>query len=235
MKNSLIDNTILILCKEISLMPKENVSWKNMSEEDLLFEIAICIFSSQDIFEKAIAMAQKLKDNHIFSNINYNEIEYKIKIILSNTLNYKKNNIIYYFKPRFKNRNSKLLTNTIKNIYGNKITIKTILSTSTNEKDARNKLINYICGFGPKQSSLYLRRIGFCDNLAILDSHIIDYLYLNYGFSINKNSLSKLDYYEKIEEKFHNLAKDLGYSIACVDLATWITMRVAKREAMLWA
>lgn len=57
MKNSLIDNTILILCKEISLMPKENVSWKNMSEEDLLFEIAICIFSSQDIFEKAIAMA----------------------------------------------------------------------------------------------------------------------------------------------------------------------------------
>ena len=41
------------------------------------------------------------------------------------------------------------------------------------------------------------------------------------------------DFYEEIEETFREVAADFGHSLGCVDLATWLTMRVAKRDALL--
>ncbi|MEA4967094.1 MAG: hypothetical protein VB048_03105, partial [Bacteroidaceae bacterium] len=57
-------------------------------------------------------------------------------------------------------------------------TIKEILINAETSSEARNSLISICVGMGYKQSSMFLRNIGFCFDLAIIDTHIIDYLKL---------------------------------------------------------
>ena len=130
---------------------------------------------------------------------------------------------------RFQNRLIQSFSKTVANIYGTGTTINQILFDSIDCNDARLNLIQNVCGFGPKQSSLYLRRIHYSDNFAVLDTHIIDYLKLNKLVSTSKSSLDFHSYLD-IENIFLEHAKQSGYSAGCFDLATWITMRVAKRE-----
>ena len=100
-------------------------------------------------------------------------------------------------------------------------------------KNARKALMLNVCGFGPKQASLFLRRVGYCADLAVLDVHVLDYLHLAHGVRIPPGQLGRLSGYEKIEDTFREIATRFGHSLGCVDLATWLTMRVAKREAYL--
>jgi len=90
-----------------------------------------------------------------------------------------------------------------------------------------------VAGFGPKQASLYLRRIGYCADLAVLDIHILDYLRLSQGSAPQPSYLSRISSYELIEAEFRDIANDFGFGLGRVDLAMWITMRVAKREARI--
>lgn len=94
-------------------------------------------------------------------------------------------------------------------------------------------MILSVWGFGPKQASLFLRRVGYCADLAVLDVHVLDYLHLTRGLRIAPNRLGRLSCYEEIEDTFREIASRFGHSLGCVDLATWLTMRVAKREAYL--
>jgi N-glycosylase/DNA lyase len=94
-------------------------------------------------------------------------------------------------------------------------------------------LVAAVSGFGPKQTSLFLRRIGYCSELAVLDTHVLDYLRMACGIRPKPGALSRLSSYEYVENEFRRVAKEFGYAVGCVDLAMWVTMRVAKREAMV--
>ncbi|WP_419600764.1 hypothetical protein, partial [Thiolapillus sp.] len=98
-------------------------------------------------------------------------------------------------------------------------------------KEARELLVKNVWGFGPKQASLFLRRVGYCAELAALDTHILDYLRLARGIDPKPSALSRLASYERVEKEFQRVASDFGHPVGCVDLAMWVTMRVAKREA----
>ncbi len=50
---------------------------------------------------------------------------------------------------------------------------------------------------------------------------------------IAPSRLGRLSCYEEVEDTFREIASRFGHSLGCVDLATWLTMRVAKREAYL--
>jgi N-glycosylase/DNA lyase len=95
-------------------------------------------------------------------------------------------------------------------------------------------LTKNVIGFGPKQASLFLRRIGFSSELAILDTHILDYLKIARGIAPKLSTLSSIMGYEKIEHEFVNIAAEFNHIVGNVDLAVWVTMRVAKREMILW-
>ncbi|HNZ32377.1 MAG TPA: hypothetical protein PKJ25_09790 [Smithellaceae bacterium] len=229
-----LDQTIRKICEEVKCMADEKTEWRNLSEEALLYEVAVCIFGSQMVYEHSIAMVDFIKKKGMlceaaFTN-NYNQYEENLRALLSEPLNIEKNGISRKIKPRFKNRLSKLLTRTIQNVYGNEITIKYLLNSAANSLHARKLLVNKIFGFGPKQASLFLRRIGYCSELAVLDTHILDYLKISSGVDMKATALSKLTWYEYVESAFKRISDDFGYSVGCVDLATWVTMRVAKRE-----
>lgn len=238
MNIELLNSTIDEMCLELSKKEHMGIDWQTLSEDELVREIAFCIFGSQMLFEQASAIVDHLFNLGLFSSINSvnNWEKYESSVInaLSTPLEYTgRNNEIRLFYPRFKNRISSLFVSSMRNLQNKGITIRDILLSSKLPKVVRKSLVEYIVGFGPKQSSLFLRRIGYSSDLAVLDVHIVDYLKLTKRISIQKPKLGLISYYETVENEFSIVAKEFRHPLGCVDLATWITMRVAKQEGYI--
>lgn len=238
MSVAIINQTIRAMCLEVKAQGSSLQDWQLMTEDELLYETVICIFGSQILFEMAVASADRLRELGLIRpglrGKSVEEFERHVADVLTDSLpmtNGKGD--LRWVRPRFRNRLASLLTSTIVEIYEHHQSIKGILLSARNAKEARELLTQHIWGFGPKQSSLFLRRVGYCADLAVLDVHVLDYLQLARGISLSPSKLRRLSFYEEIEETFREIAVDFGHSLGCVDLATWLTMRVAKREAFL--
>lgn len=235
-----INQTIQEMCLEVANIPQTKMNWRRLSEELILYEAAVCIFSSQMIFEVAEAAAKRILDFGLLRRryLTGDFPDYKMLLLdawseplmVANRAGF-----VREVRPRFRNRLASLLGDTINYIHRRGSSLRKILATALTPCHAREMLVKTVWGFGPKQASLFLRRIGFCSDLAVLDTHILDYLRLAKGFAPKPSTLARLPSYEEIEKEFSCIASEFGYSIGCVDLATWITMRVAKRETSLWA
>jgi N-glycosylase/DNA lyase len=235
----ILNRTIQEMCIEVNALCDKQQNWWEFTEEHLLREAAVCMFSSQMIFEvaeasvNAIAKKGLLEGGYVYGCA----ADYKSQLVsvLSEPITVKGNmGKSKKIRPRFKNRLASLLTTTIQNIHGQGSSLRKILANAKSAKHAREILVDRVWGFGPKQASLFLRRVSYCSDLAVLDTHVLDYMRLARGVDPKPSSLSRLSSYESIESQFENIALEFGYSVGCVDLATWITMRVAKREAKLW-
>lgn len=233
---AIINRTIRAMCHEVKAQSGALPDWHRLSEEELLYEAAVCIFGSQLVFEMAVATADRLRETGLLRPRSFraDRIAFESRAVdaLSEPLAMAgKDGAVRYARPRFKNRMASLLATTVEEIYGNDRSIRGLLLAAGDAKEAREDLIQHVCGFGPKQASLFLRRVGYCADLAVLDVHVLDYLQLARGLSLAPSKLGRLSFYEDIENTFREIAAEFGHSIGCVDLATWLTMRVAKREA----
>lgn len=233
-----IDSTIRLLCREIAAAAVTPRDWQNRTEEDLLYEVCVCTLSSQTLFEVAEATAQYLRTRGVLrasapemSSTAYQQI---IADSLSNPVEVPLSGGVKKVRPRFRNRAAALLAATLESVYGRGTSLEELLFSAPCPTAARRILIKCVHGFGPKQSSLFLRRIGYCVDLAVFDIHILDYLTLVRGMKIDRRRVTVLAYYEQLEREFKRIADEFGHPIECVDLAIWITMRVAKKEAHLW-
>jgi len=90
-----------------------------------------------------------------------------------------------------------------------------ILKTSKNEDEIREWLVENIKGLGYKESSHFLRNIGF-KNFAILDFHVIDVLE-KHGIVRDPKPLNKKRYL-KIEEKLREIGKKTDLNMEKLDL-----------------
>jgi len=235
---AIINQTILEMCLEVKSQTSPMQNWQMMTEEELLYEAAICIFGSQMVFEMAVATADRLRELKLLQSPPRGKrvaaIEQQVVDALSAPLPIPtREGAQRWVRPRFKNRLASLLATTIAEIYGKSRTIRGILFDAKSAREARETLTQYVWGFGPKQASLFLRRVGYCADLAVLDVHVLDYLKLARGLSLPPSKLGRLSFYEEIEDIFREIATDFGHTVGCVDLATWLTMRVAKKEAFL--
>lgn len=84
---------------------------------------------------------------------------------------------------------------------------------------AREWLVKNIKGLGYKESSHFLRNVGYFD-LAILDRHILNLMTEDGILREKPKSLTKKKYLE-IENEFRQLASKLGMSCAELDLYMW--------------
>ncbi|MHA6846522.1 hypothetical protein [Ralstonia syzygii] len=238
MNMAIINQTIRAMCLEVKAQGSQLRDWRLMTEDELLYEVAICIFGSQIVFELAVATADRLRELGLIRTDlrgkSAEEFEQRVAEALSDPLPMTNSvGVQRWVRPRFKNRLASLLTSTIVELYEHSQPIRGFLFSARNAKEARELLTQHIWGFGPKQASLFLRRVGYCADLAVLDVHVLDYLQLARGMCFSQSKLARLSFYEEIEETFREVAADFGHSLGCVDLATWLTMRVAKREALL--
>ena len=232
-----IDRTIHALCTQIKETDHESVSWHHLTEDHLLREACTGVFSSQMIFEVAEAAAARIVHQRLLTRSQSAPIrsahERLLRAALSPPLTVSVNNRLVRVRPRFPNRMAHLWAATTATLRSQRQSLHRLLRSSHSPRDARRRLVSIVCGFGPKQASLFLRRVGYSAQLAVLDVHIIDYLSAARGVRVKPNAISRLPGYELIEDEFRRLADEFGHPVGRVDLATWVTVRVAKREA-LW-
>lgn len=98
--------------------------------------------------------------------------------------------------------------------------IKDILSKCKNESDAREWLVENIKGLGYKESSHFLRNIGY-KNFAIIDFHIVDILVDNCLIERPKSKCLTKKRYLEIEKVLKKFGDDVGLNQAELDQYLW--------------
>ena len=96
--------------------------------------------------------------------------------------------------------------------------IKEKILSFKDKESLRLYIINNIKGLGPKESSHFLRNVGY-NNIAILDKHIINVLSEHNIIERPKN-LNKQRYLD-IEKRLEELAKATSLSLGELDLYLW--------------
>ena len=154
--------------------------------KDYFYELCFCILTPQSNPKKCYEAVKILKQKDFLNN-NFN-----IKSILKT-------------RTRFYNNKAKYLLE-FKEKY---ITIKKNLKE--NPKETREFLVKNVKGIGYKESSHYLRNIGY-RNLAILDRHILKNLKNLKVIKEIPKPLTKAKYYG-IESKFKDFSKKIKIPI----------------------
>jgi len=88
----------------------------------------------------------------------------------------------------------------------------------TEQKKLRNWIAENIKGLGLKESSHFLRNIGF-DDCAIIDFHIVDLLVSHLIIERPKTLTKKR--YQEVEQVLEKIAQIQGISLAELDLYLW--------------
>ncbi len=172
------------------------------NDERIFSELAFCLCTPQSKAKNAWAAITSLNKN----NLLLNGTSEQIKPFL-NSVRFNGNKSKYIVEAR----NFFLQDGILK--------IKSRLSSLSPEQ-SRAWLVENVKGFGLKESSHFLRNIGFGKDLAILDRHILKNL-ARYGVvkEIPK-SLTRKNYLE-IEQKFIEFGNRIGIPMQELDLLFW--------------
>ncbi|RKZ21744.1 DNA lyase, partial [bacterium] len=98
--------------------------------------------------------------------------------------------------------------------------VKPIISGFKSPEEAREFLVKDVKGMGYKEASHFLRNIGFGENLAILDRHILKNLKFLGKIKDVPKSISRKIYME-LEKLFLKTAEELGIPSSHLDLLLW--------------
>ena len=215
-----------------------NRAWETYHENELFHEIISSILGSQVQFETAHYYAQQLSQKVItnidWNTINPNDFEDKMYNVLSSPpysqLNIRKKLFRYHY-PKLRANH---IRRTAGLVYGKGDTFKGILSQCHDARVARKRVMERTVGIGPKQASLFLRNIGFSDNLAILDTHVLRYMFILKLTSQSIRNVPRINDYEIVERKLMHYACQMNHKLSNLDMAIWIVMRVYTTEFSQW-
>jgi N-glycosylase/DNA lyase len=213
------------VCKEIKRR-KNIVNWNNMPEEQLWNELVSCILGSQVRHEHLQCIIKHLISENLLS----------IKYLINNGEHFERNIQTALEKPipsLSTKTGSIKIRRTGESIYLTSSSIRRIITPCVDERIARTRIMSVAVGIGPKQASLFLRNIGYANNLAILDTHILKYMTVIGLVPKILKTVSYLPKYEDIEGILNNYATKFKESLACLDTAIWIVMRSCWKETIV--
>ena len=169
--------------------------FSQIRKEDYFYEACFCILTPQSSAKLCWNAVLELKKDN-FKEVNLNPKSYLSKV-------------------RFYNNKSKYLLELKEKWH----LIEKALNEIKEVKELREFLVKNVKGYNYKESSHYLRNIGY-RNLAILDRHILKNLYkLNVINEIPK-SLTEKKYFE-IENKFKEFSNKINIPLDELDLLFW--------------
>lgn len=173
------------------------------NEEEIFVELAFCILTPQSKAKNAWKAISNLRDTGLLFNGKAEEIADELNIV------------------RFKNNKARYLV-LLRELMTkeNKIQAKSILKEAGNIKEQREWLVENVKGIGYKEASHFLRNIGFGQELAILDRHILKNLVNFEVITEIPKTINKKNYLE-IEQKMKKISKELDISMAELDLVLW--------------
>lgn len=177
--------------------------FSDMNERDAnhwFSELCFCILTSNSKARTAMAIQGELGYEG-FMNLAEGEVSYAIR----------------KHKHRFHNTKARHIIEARK--FGDIKEIIKELVEKEGEIVAREWLVENVKGLGYKESSHFLRNIGYT-NVSILDRHILNLMAENRIIDVKPKSLNKKNYTE-IEAKFNEIAKELNMNSAELDLYMW--------------
>ena len=189
LKNSEISEVIESRIEEFSKIKEGGI-------EEIFIELCFCIMTANCGAEKCIEIHDLIGED--FLNLSEEGLVHKFK----------------EYGYRFPN----VRANYIIKARDYKDQLNEILFFSQDRLDLRNKLVKTIKGLGYKESSHFLRNIGFTD-YAIIDFHIVDLLE-RYNFIEKPKTMTKNKYHE-IERVLLKLGEKMGLNLAELDLYLW--------------
>lgn len=171
------------------------------SEKDIFAELCFCLLTPQSKAEACWEAISDLKETGILFNGTMQQIRKKL------------------IGVRFHNKKAKYIIKARALLQNGKIKIK----AKINEKnifETREWLVRNVKGLGYKEASHFLRNIGFYNDIAIIDRHILKNL-KKFGVIDNApKTLTKKRYIE-IEEKMKVFAEKIGIPFPELDLLFW--------------
>lgn len=184
--------------KEIQTRLKEFEKFRKSSDKKLFEEVVFCVFAANSSATMAQTALKLLKP-----------------ILFTGTLeDYQKT---IEKKVRFYNIRSKYL-------YENRLVMERYDNflnhlESLEHHERRLFIKTNFKGFGMKESSHFLRNIGF-KNYCIIDKHVLN-LMTEFSVLDSANPPKNVDDYLTIEKKIINFAEENNYNIDELDLALW--------------
>ena len=191
LKNSPIKSVIDSRMKEFSDLGEKN-------DNEIFKELCFCLMTANFSAEGGIKIQNAIGDG--FLHLSQEELAQKLSQLGHRFLNTRAQ---FIFEARgFKNN------------------IKQILQKIPSDSEKRKFLAENVKGLGFKESSHFLRNIGF-KNVAIIDFHIVDLLARNNLIEKPKNkSLTEKKYLE-IENLLKILAEKTNTNLGELDLYLW--------------
>jgi len=175
--------------------------WEN--EERLYEELCFCLLTPQSSAKQAMKSINLLKENKLLESGTAKQKEPHVKNV------------------RFFRTKAKRLEEAQNKFQKNKL--KKILEENGLPKDAnraREFLLKEVNGYGLKEASHFLRNIGFGEDIAILDRHILKNLKKCGVITDLPKHLGKKQYME-IEEKMRKFCEKHGIRFDELDLIFW--------------
>lgn len=175
----------------------------NYDNKDFFAEIAFCILTPQSKALNAWKIIQTLKENELLFTADSDTLENYLNSI------------------RFKKTKAKRLVSLREKLSINgSLEAKKIIFNGDDVFKIREWLVKNIDGFGYKEASHVLRNLGFGENIAILDRHILrNLLKLDVIDEIPKTLTPKK--YMDIEEKMRKYSSKIDISMDRLDLLFW--------------
>lgn len=209
------------------------LSWTSMTEDHLWRELVACILGSRVRFEAAHSAVERMERRRLFCahrrSSRFQQYEQDVMDALSERESHKEPNRYPFFRIR-----ANQIRRAAEQLCTRKYTLRSYLEGSRDIRVARRRLALEVSGVGPKQASLFLRNIGYAADVAVLDVHVLTYMYWVGLTETPIGSVPTVRKYEALEDAFIEHAYSFGYTPDRFDLAVWVVVKVAKEEQKTW-
>ena len=170
---------------------------KNKSNKEIFKELYFCVLTANYNAKKAIEIQKKINDGFLFLSLK--DLSLKLK-----ELGY-----------RYPNLRAEYIVSNRKHLDS----LKKVLKAFNEKNSLRDWFVENIKGISYKESSHFLRNIGYND-YAIIDFHIVDILIKNGYLKEKPKSLNRQKYLE-IENILECLSKKVKLSQGELDFYLW--------------
>ena len=178
--------------------------WRDGDNKDIFCELAFCILTPQSKARNAWKAISELRDNNLLFTGSEEEMLPFLNIVRFNRTKAKN---LYILRKQMTDENGKFIT-------------KDFFSTFNSAFEMREWIVKNIRGMSYKAASHFLRNVGFGQELAILDRHILKNLAaLDVIKEVPKTVTPKL--YKEIEEKLKEYCKEIDIPMENIDLLLW--------------
>lgn len=169
------------------------------SDEDIFAELVFCILTPQSKAQSCWKTVETLLNKNLLLKGNEDQISKELNRV---RFRYKKAEYIIEARKLFS------------------AGIKSKINEFNDVYNARDWLVQNVKGMGYKEASHFLRNIGFGEELAILDRHILKNLNSLGVIEEIPRSLTKKKYFE-IEKKMKKFSEKVKIPMSHLDLVLW--------------